>query len=332
MNNLKKIGLTALAGSMVAVSAANAIEMTANGKMKITYVDEGEGSAGNTDVTGNPYGFEQAISFTASGETPLGTASTYFKHEAGSIGSSYIAIDMGDAGTVSLDDGYYYAGLITVMDVMPRAAGAEQSWDDVDGTNDTAWDMYNLANHEANNAFGYTNSIMGMDITASYEKNGGAANEDDGNADAGDDSNKSIVISNSSLVEGLTLGAGYGKFDDPDSEDIQKHSTLYAKYAIGPVVLGYQTQYVNEDDDDHESTLYGVSFNVNENISVSYNQRDVEIGDGSNGNTDQENTGIAASYTMGGMSLSAFNNKVDNVGGTAGTDDEVTQVTLSFSF
>ena len=70
--------------------------------------------------------------------------------------------------------------------------------------------------------------------------------------------------------------------------------------------------------------MYGVSFNVNENISVSYNQRDVEIGDGSNGNTDQENTGIAASYTMGGMSLSAFNNKVDNVGGTAGTDDEVT--------
>jgi hypothetical protein len=48
MNNLKKIGLTALAGSMVAVSAANAIEMTANGKAKITYVDEGEGSAAGT--------------------------------------------------------------------------------------------------------------------------------------------------------------------------------------------------------------------------------------------------------------------------------------------
>lgn len=330
MNNLKKIGLTALAGSMVAVSAANAIEMTANGKMKITYVDEGEGSADNTDVTGNPYGFEQAISFTASGETPLGTASSYFKHEAGSIGSSFIAIDMGDAGTVSIDDGYFYAGLVTVMDVMPRASGAEQMWDDTDG------DKYKLANHSADNAFGYTNSIMGMNITASYSKNGGAENEDDANADAGDDSDKSIVISNSSLVDGLTIGAGYGKFDDADSEDIQKHSTMYAKYAVGPVTLGYQYAEINEDDNDSKATSYGLSFNVNENMAVSYNTRTVEIGDGvattAAALSDQEDTGIAASYTMGGMSLSAFNNVSDNVGGTNGKEDEVTQVTLSFSF
>jgi len=78
--------------------------------------------------------------------------------------------------------------------------------------------------------------------------------------------------------------------------------------------------------------MLGVSFNVNENIAVSWNQRDVEIGDGSASLSDQEDTGIAASYTMGGMSLSAFQNNSDNVGGTAGKEDEVTQVTLSFSF
>ena len=51
MNNLKKIGLSALAGSMVAFSA-QALEMSVGGTAKITYVDEGEGSAGNVDVTG----------------------------------------------------------------------------------------------------------------------------------------------------------------------------------------------------------------------------------------------------------------------------------------
>ena len=43
MNNLKKIGLTALAGSLVAFSA-QALEMSASGSAKIAYVDEGEGS------------------------------------------------------------------------------------------------------------------------------------------------------------------------------------------------------------------------------------------------------------------------------------------------
>ena len=35
----------------------------------ITYVDEGENNAGNTDVTGGPYGFDQAVAFSGSGDT-----------------------------------------------------------------------------------------------------------------------------------------------------------------------------------------------------------------------------------------------------------------------
>ena len=327
MNNLKKIGLTALAGSLVAVSAANAIEMTANGKAKITYVDEGVGSAGQVDVTGNPYGYEQAISFTASGETEIGTASLYFKHEAGSVGSSFINFDMGDAGQISMETGSYgLAGLNAYKDILPRAGGAEQAWDDTDG------DAFLLAQADATNMFGYRNSVAGFDITASYAKNGGSAHEDDSNADAGDDSDKTIVVSTSSLMDGLTVGAGYGKLDDADSEDIEKHSTVFAKYAMGPVTVGYQFAEINEAGNDSQANMFGVSFNVNENIAISWNQRDVEIGDGSASLSDQEDTGIAASYTMGGMSLSAFQNNSDNVAGTAGREDEVTQVTLSFSF
>ena len=330
MNNLKKIGLTALAGSMVVFSAANAIEMTANGKAKITYVDEGEGSAGNTDVTGNPYGYEQAISFTASGETEIGTASLYFKHEAGSVGSSFINFDMGDVGNISMETGSYgLAGLNAYKDILPRAGGAEQAWDDTDG------DAFQLAQAAGSNMFGYRNSIAGIDISASYAKNGGSSNEDDTNADAGDDSDKTIVLSTSSLMDGLTVGAGYGTMDDANSRDAEDHSTVFAKYAVGPVTLGYQFADISVGDgadNDTKATMLGVAFNVNENIAISWNQRDVEIGDSNVAKPDQEDTGIAASYTMGGMSLSAFQNKSDNVAGTSGREDEVTQVTLSFSF
>ena len=36
------------------------------------------------------------------------------------------------------------------------------------------------------------------------------------------------------------------------------------------------------------------------------------------GKTDQEDSGFAASYTMGSMSFSASSNKSDNAGGTSG--------------
>ena len=52
MNNLKKIGLSALAGALVAFSA-NAVEMSVSGVAEVTYTTSGgDGSA----PTGNPFG------------------------------------------------------------------------------------------------------------------------------------------------------------------------------------------------------------------------------------------------------------------------------------
>ena len=50
MNNLKKVGLTALAGSLAAVSA-HAAEMSVSGATLLTYTTED-----TTEVTGNPFG------------------------------------------------------------------------------------------------------------------------------------------------------------------------------------------------------------------------------------------------------------------------------------
>ena len=62
MNDMKKIGLTALAGSLVAFSA-NAAEMTVSGATMLTYTSED-----HTEVTGNPFGMKTNLAFTASGE------------------------------------------------------------------------------------------------------------------------------------------------------------------------------------------------------------------------------------------------------------------------
>jgi outer membrane protein OmpU len=326
MNKLKKVGLTALAGSMVAFSA-QALDMSVSGTAKITYVDEGEGSAGNVDVTGNPYGFDQTIAFNGSGETPLGTLSLmHVANTNGSRSSSLISIDMGDAGKISLDAGVGAEGAGTIKDMMPRAAGAEQSWDDTDG------DAY-FINTASQGAWGYSNSVAGFDLSIGYAKNGGGNAGDDGNVNAGDDSDKSFAITTSSLVDGVTLGFGMAEVDSTTSVTAINSSTAFAKYAVGPATLGLQWTDIDNPNGtaDAESMLYGIAFNINENASISFNQRDVELGD-TGGTSDQEDTGIAASYTMGNMTLSAFNNQSDNVGGTSGKEDEVTQVTMSFAF
>jgi len=65
MDNIKKIGLSALAGSLVAVSAANAGELSVSGGAKFGYA----ASDGNEDLEtdGNRFGMQKSISFSGSG-------------------------------------------------------------------------------------------------------------------------------------------------------------------------------------------------------------------------------------------------------------------------
>ena len=110
--------------------------------------------------------------------------------------------------------------------------------------------------------------------------------------------------------------------------------TGYITYAAGPVTLGYQVTDIDKEvvGGDTNSKMYGIAINMNENASVSYNKRKTEIADDNMTTADPEDTGIAASYTVGNMTLSAFNNTASDVGGTADKEDEVTQVTVSFAF
>jgi hypothetical protein len=52
MNKLTKVGLSALCGSLAAVSSANAGEMTVTGGVDMSWMSNG----GNASTTGNPIG------------------------------------------------------------------------------------------------------------------------------------------------------------------------------------------------------------------------------------------------------------------------------------
>ena len=98
MTNLKKLGLSALAGSLVAVSA-QAGEMAVTGSANVTY------KTGNAlgGLTNKSFGSDKDVAFTGSGELDNGwtfTVSTLLTDKY-SVSSSYTSMTMGSLGTIS---------------------------------------------------------------------------------------------------------------------------------------------------------------------------------------------------------------------------------------
>ena len=154
MNNFKKVGLTALAGSLAAVSA-NAAEMSVSGATLLTYTSEAP-----SEVTGNPWGMKTNLGFTASGEVNGYTVS-YMQTSAdqfAGMSSARLSIDMGDAGLVAFDQGSG-SGLSTIDDKTPTAA--EEIWDGLSSSKSGLVGMKSLG------AWNYVKALAGHTVNAS---------------------------------------------------------------------------------------------------------------------------------------------------------------------
>ena len=281
MDNLKKVGLTALAGSLAAVSA-NAAEMTVSGATLLTYTSED-----STEVTGNPFGMKTNIGFTASGDVNGMTVSymqTSIDQFAG-MSSARLSIDMGDMGTLAFDQGSG-SGLATIDDKTPTAA--EEIWDGLD--TDTTYGSAGLVGAAGNNGvWNYINSLGGVTANIAIRNGAGAKLGDGASGGAAADNAWDIALTGSGDmvgVEGLSWGLGYGEAENGaqistagESGD-DEHMTVFANYSAGPVTLGYQQGHINNGSTgsvDQTIDAWGIALAVNENMSVSYGEREVEF-------------------------------------------------------
>ena len=311
MTNIKKIGLTALAGSLAATSAfAGALDVT--GTAKITYVSQDE-----TEVTGNPYSMSQGIGFSGSGELDNGMTINYgYTMSDAAFSSSTLKLDMGDMGTLSYSDGAGSTGISAYDDKMPTAG--EEVWDDMDGQ------ANGVATISNKGTLGYAGTFAGLGVSISY-------NPDDAVAPADtSESSKSIVISGD--VGGASVFLGMGDKAGASTNTGTDLTTAGLTYASGAVTVGFQRTSMDlaAANSDVDRNHIAASFAVNENLSVSYGMSTVEFESPSK--VDQEDTGIAVSYTMGSMTLAAFMNNSDDTGGTSGAEDSITEVSLAFAF
>ena len=315
--NIKKIGLTALAGSMVALSAV-AGELSVSGSMNMTH-SSFSGSVDATDVASG-IGIENAVFASGSTELDNGYVVSLTQGINNST-STYLSVDMGDLGSLSYVQTDASGGLEALDDMTPSAY--EEVNDGVVGT---------VAEFTHTSGFAYSNTVGGATIGLSYSDGGSTAAVGDGSVDTGASTNSSTSIGITFPVAdtGLTVFGGVGTMGQADGKEIDSE-VIGAKYAFGPVSVGYQVN-TNDDSDasvkDLETTLASIAFNINENMAISYGIADTDNGSG----VDQEHEGISASYTMGALSLKAYKNEVDNLNHASGETSEKTEISLSVAF
>ena len=328
MNTFKKIGLTALAGSLVATSVF-AGEMTVTGSAGINLANQ------DKTTQGNGFSMTDEITFAGSGEMDNGfTVAVSMQLDNNAVGGTAtstmdnrsVTIGMGDMGTVTFSGHGGDSAFGAVDDVMPTAYG--EAWD-ILGTSTTGG--VNLETAVAKkgaiggtgneNMLSYNNSSLvdGLSMTVSYAPSDGTIVES--------------VVSYAAAytgVEGLTVG--YAVDDNGLAGTLNiEIDTMYAKYAYGPVTVGYQksTQEATSTTNDDEFTSMGVTYAVSDSLSIGYHTSEF---DDDNNTSDEESTSVNFSYTMGSMTLAGAHVKVDNQGASSAAINDVSGYVLDLSF
>ena len=311
MNKLKKIGLTALGTSLV-VSSAYAGDLSVTGAASISYT--GLSNASHS----NPYSMGNSVKFTGTGELDNGTTFTAYWELDGNVMDDY-NMNFGlpnDMGTITFIGNSGLAGGIgKVADIVPTAY--EEVYDVTDGV-DNGIATYTI---NTNPNIAYTWSGMGMMLSAHYNPTSGTAGE----------SSETSYGATFDVpgMDGLMIAAGTAS--SAVNSDI---NTLGAKYTVGAVTAAYQWTETDKTTTnvDQTGTHYGVSFAVNENLSVSAGRQETEFKD-SPSLVDEKNTGYSASYTMGGMGISYSFNEVQNASGSSTAKDiQASILNLTFAF
>ena len=367
MTNLKKLGLSALAGSLVAVSA-QAGEIAVTGSANVTYVT-GEAANG-----GKTIGTDRDVAFTGTGEMDNGwtfKVSTLLT-DAYAVSSSFTSLTMGSLGTVSFGTdtgGASYKYDEEVPQAYEQISDAVQTSANIVGNQmDSNSIVYNSP------SFDIAGASISFDGEFSPNADGEGAGDGGttekvaayvaGTTGHGGNFGKGYGLGATIKYAGLTAGA-YGserENRDPSTGATKVRDAFegvwYAKYSVGPVSFGYSESYLdsglNAAGGDNAATAktvrlasgifegeqFSVAFNVNENLSVSYTDSSDSYDDQSNTKSGTETVDVSMdtkaiqiAYSMGAMSVKAYNMDTKNPGyDNDASDTSITEIALGLAF
>ena len=337
MNKLSKLGVSALCGSLAGITAANAGDLSATGSAHVTWFSQ-EGA-----VTGNPIGMASAVTFKGSGELDngWGVALSIAGTDGGGYSNTHVTITLPGLGDVRIDQGVSGTGIHRMDDMTPTA------WEEADGAGLSAT-INKISGTSAGGTIEVTPSELmpdGLTARFAYAKDSDSGQVNDkslGGVTGAQGSGWDLTLEASSDltgVDGLTIYAGISEVDQYQNDSTingdKEEDVLGIKYAAGAFTVGYQV--TNEETGmttttDYKNTSYGISLNVNDDLSVSYNH--TESDETGQSKETAEADSLQASYTMGGASIRIAEVNVDNAAysSAASADMDATIVSLSLAF
>ena len=340
MNKLTKIGASALCGSLAVISSANAGELSVAGGATMTYSSL-EGTA-----NGNPLGLSTGMTFSGSGELDNGTtfALTMTQTDKASWSGGSLVMTTPNMGAINFNHGAAGIGVDRFDDAMPTA------WEETTGTAlGTGLDY--VSGVTGSNALEWavptsmTPEGMNLYLTYNPRANGGLASDKGvgGTASEGVGSGMGATVSHTGLVDGLTAFVGVSEIEQETDGGMSGDKSEYvlgATYAIGGVTLGYQVSNENFNNNSgtqyYDNAAYGISFAVNDDLSISYGEHKSERGTAGATVEPIEVKAKSAqiAYSMGGASLKIAQSSVTNQAYASGSanDRDGTTVALSLAF
>jgi outer membrane protein OmpU len=324
MNNLKKIGLTALAGSLVATSVAYSGELAVSGSAGMNFKNFSDSSTGKSVSMAN------SVYFTGGGETDGGlNVNVSFELDQGTANNTgngfdnhFVSVGNDALGTLTL---HGHGGSNSAAALDTTAAG--DLWDNT-LINTTAAQALTaaqgrtapMASQSGNNLLVYSlpTIVDGLALAGSYQATNTTG------------TGSTAMGATYTGVEGLSVSLGKGSNDSVLNVDGDQ-TIMKASYAYGSFTIGAS----NNDFDhttatnDQEVSSISLAYTVSDNISVSYGEETIDL---SGEATDIEISGVSASYTSGGMTATVAQVEAENVDHVLNTDKEVWKIGLSFAF
>jgi outer membrane protein OmpU len=336
MNKLNKIGISALCGSLAAFSAAQAGDLTVSGGADLTWMTKDD------RVTGNPLGIGSDFAFAGSGELDNGwTVDLSIAHtNVGGYSNASVTIGVPGVGDILFNQGGSGTGIQRLDDITPTV------WEEADGAGQSAT-INKITGGSAGASIEVTPSALPDGLVGRFaytaDADGGSSINDktSGGDSAYAGSGWDITLEATEDlhgVSGLTLYGGMSEVDQNTHyaavNGNRDEDVWGVKYAMGSFTVGYQQS--TEDTGltgtaEYENTSYGITFSVNDDLSIGYGHIDSDQSGSAN---DPEADSIQASYTMGGATFRIAEVDVENSGyqSTAESDTSATIISLGLAF
>jgi len=334
MNKMTKLGVSALCGSLAAVSGAHAGDLTVSGGVDMTWVSMPK------TVTGNPIGI--GSNFTLSGDGEMDNGWTVDLNIVAKNRLAYsttnVTVTVPGVGDLRIGQGGTGTGIDRMDDVTPNvweeayATGLSNGIQTVNGASTGTgieWTPDMMPDGVTARVF-YT-----PDVTGSANNDGAGSGQAVNSGSAGYD--VTLVLSDAVTgVAGLEVGAGYATFDRTAAEGDASDSTVYATYAIGGLTLGYQWSEADlgttTGAQQYDNDGYGITFAINDDLSIGYNHYESEQTNTTNVTNEASSMQIA--YSAGGLSIRLAEGKSDNedynTGAAYDRDNTILSVALAF--